>query len=188
MLDWVRARRGPRAPTICSQLQDSSGSSAACWWVLSLQLVSGGRSSQCAPVGPSSARWNDKRNDMPTTQPSSVGGLGRADASGAVARWHYRAEPQRLHRPTARQRRGPDQGVDRAGAATPPPITPAPLLLGAWHELPTPSHPSIGCSSRCHTAGQPLASSHHESFDADPDRWRQDHQKGDRIRWPSSQP
>jgi hypothetical protein len=30
-----------------------------CWPVLSLQLKSGALSSQCAPVGPSSARWND---------------------------------------------------------------------------------------------------------------------------------
>jgi hypothetical protein len=28
-----------------------------------LQLRSGGSSSECAPVGPSSARWNDRQND-----------------------------------------------------------------------------------------------------------------------------
>jgi hypothetical protein len=38
--------------------------------VLSLQLRSGGSSSQCAPVGPSSARWNDKQNDMPALSPT----------------------------------------------------------------------------------------------------------------------
>jgi hypothetical protein len=31
--------------------------------VLSLQVTSGGSSSRCAPVGPSSAWWNDQRND-----------------------------------------------------------------------------------------------------------------------------
>ena len=36
-----------------------------CRPVLSLQLRSGGSSTWCAPVGPSSAWWNDKRNDMP---------------------------------------------------------------------------------------------------------------------------
>jgi hypothetical protein len=36
----------------------------ACWRVLSLQLTSSGSSSQCTRVGPSSARWNDKRNDI----------------------------------------------------------------------------------------------------------------------------
>jgi hypothetical protein len=47
-----------------SCLQDSSGSSTACWPVLSLQLTSGGSSRQYAPDGPSSARWNDKQNDI----------------------------------------------------------------------------------------------------------------------------
>jgi hypothetical protein len=32
--------------------------------VVSLQLTSDGSSSQCAPVRRSSARWNDKRNDV----------------------------------------------------------------------------------------------------------------------------
>ena len=67
---------GLEPPTCC--LQDSSGSSTACWHVLSLQLTSGGSSSQCAPVGPSSPRWNDKQNDVvlrfqclqPTSRPS----------------------------------------------------------------------------------------------------------------------
>jgi hypothetical protein len=36
-----------------------------CWRVVSLQVRSGGSSSQCAPVGPSSAGWNDRRNDRP---------------------------------------------------------------------------------------------------------------------------
>jgi hypothetical protein len=49
----------------CSGLQDSRGPSAACWRVLSLQVRSGGSSSQYAPVGPSSARWNDRQNDTP---------------------------------------------------------------------------------------------------------------------------
>jgi hypothetical protein len=48
-----------------SRLQDRSGSSMACWPVASLQLTSGGSSSQCAPVGLSSARWNDNGNDIP---------------------------------------------------------------------------------------------------------------------------
>ena len=45
-------------------LQDRSGSSTACWCVFSLLLSSGGSASQCAPVGPSSPRWNDQRNDQ----------------------------------------------------------------------------------------------------------------------------
>src|SRR5215217_8606451 len=53
-------------------LQDSRGSSAACWPVLSLQVRSGGSSSQCAPVGPRSARWNDRKNDMPVAPPGSM--------------------------------------------------------------------------------------------------------------------
>ena len=54
-------------------LQDSSGSSTECWRVLSLQLKSGGSSGQCAPVGPSSAWWNDQRNDrrLPCGTPSA---------------------------------------------------------------------------------------------------------------------
>jgi len=46
-----------------SDLQDSRGSSTAYWPVVSLQLRSDRSSSQCAPVGPSSARWNDIEND-----------------------------------------------------------------------------------------------------------------------------
>ena len=55
---------GLEPPTCC--LQDSSESSTACWRVFSLQLRSDGLSSQCAPVGPSSAWWNDIENDMPS--------------------------------------------------------------------------------------------------------------------------
>jgi hypothetical protein len=53
--------------------------------VSSLQLRSGGPSSQCALVGLSSARWNDKRNDMPATQPSAVGGARPSRCLGAAA-------------------------------------------------------------------------------------------------------
>jgi hypothetical protein len=49
----------PRQTAMRPCLQDRSGSSTACWRVLSWQLRSGGSSSQCAPVGPSSPRWND---------------------------------------------------------------------------------------------------------------------------------
>jgi len=42
----------------------------ACWPVLSLQATSGGSSSHSAPDRPSSAGWNDKRND------TSAGSLG----------------------------------------------------------------------------------------------------------------
>jgi hypothetical protein len=45
-------------------LLDRSGSSTECWCVLSLQLRSDESSSQCAPVGPSTAWWNDQRNDL----------------------------------------------------------------------------------------------------------------------------
>ena len=53
-------------PTV---LQDRGGSSMACWRVLSMQVASGGSSSQCAPVRPSSARWNDNGNDMSSLRP-----------------------------------------------------------------------------------------------------------------------
>jgi hypothetical protein len=59
-------RIGPPArlePATCC-LQDSSGPSTGYCRVVSLQLTSDGWSSQCAPVGPSSARWNDTRNDI----------------------------------------------------------------------------------------------------------------------------
>jgi len=46
-----------------SRLQDSSGSSMACWPVLSLHVRLGGSSSQCVPVGRSSAWWTDRGND-----------------------------------------------------------------------------------------------------------------------------
>ena len=36
----------------------------ACWPVPSLHVRSDEPSSQCAPVGPSHAWWNDKRNDI----------------------------------------------------------------------------------------------------------------------------
>jgi len=68
-----------------SRLQDSSGSSTACWRVLSLQLTSDRSSSQCAPVRPSSAWWNDIENDIPPLHPTpcrSNVALGRAGASG----------------------------------------------------------------------------------------------------------
>jgi hypothetical protein len=131
------------------------------WQVLSLQLTSDRSSSQCAPVGPSSARWNDKWNDMPATQPSSVGGLGRAAEPmlwGRRAPWHHRAERQQPHRPYSAAPKGPDQRVKRAGPRPPPPITPAPLLCerGGNYPRPRSQHWVI---YRCHTAGQPLASS-----------------------------
>ena len=52
---------GLEPPTCC--LQDSGQPSARCWRVLSFQLTSDRSSSQCAPVGPSSAWWNDRGND-----------------------------------------------------------------------------------------------------------------------------
>jgi hypothetical protein len=55
---------GLEPPTCC--LQDSGQPSAECWRVVSLQLTSGASSSQCAPIGPSSAWWNDNENDMPS--------------------------------------------------------------------------------------------------------------------------
>src|SRR5215216_1347112 len=76
-----RLRRTRRS----SGLQDSSGSSTACWRVLSLQLTSDRSSSQCAPVRPSSAGWNDIENDIPPLHPTpcrSNVALGRAGASG----------------------------------------------------------------------------------------------------------
>jgi hypothetical protein len=64
---------GLEPPTCC--LQDSSGSSTAYCPVCSLQLRSGGPSSQSAPVGPSSPRWNDNWNDVaPAGHPGSVVG------------------------------------------------------------------------------------------------------------------
>jgi hypothetical protein len=52
---WIRPSSG---------LQDSWGSSTACWRVLFLAAHVSGLSIQRAPVRPSSTRWNDKRNDM----------------------------------------------------------------------------------------------------------------------------
>jgi hypothetical protein len=49
-----------------------SGSSAACWPVLSLQVRSEGSSSQYAPVRSSSAWWNDCGNDRPAWRRVSV--------------------------------------------------------------------------------------------------------------------
>src|SRR5512132_1648721 len=63
----------PRPQAASSGLQDSSASSTAYCRVLSLQLASGGSSSQCAPVGPSNPWWNDKRNDTSVNSPGSVG-------------------------------------------------------------------------------------------------------------------
>jgi hypothetical protein len=57
-------------PACC--LQDRRGSSTACWRVLSLQLRSDRSSSQCAPVGPSGPRWNDRKNDMPAAPPHAT--------------------------------------------------------------------------------------------------------------------
>ena len=54
--------------------------------MLSLPVRSGRSSSQCAPVGPSSAWWNDKQNDIAelasAPQPSEAGWLmaGEGDA------------------------------------------------------------------------------------------------------------
>ena len=53
--------RGLEPPPCC--LQDRSGSSTACWRVLSLQLTSERSSSQCVPDGLSNAWWNDHEND-----------------------------------------------------------------------------------------------------------------------------
>jgi hypothetical protein len=61
---WRTGAGLPWPQVASSGLQDSSGSSTACWRVLFLQLPSGRSSSQSAPDGPSSARWNDKRNDI----------------------------------------------------------------------------------------------------------------------------
>jgi hypothetical protein len=66
-----------------SKLQDSSGSSTACCRVVSLQLTSGGSSSQCAPVRPSSARWNDMRNDIAREFLTAVSGTGAAERPGS---------------------------------------------------------------------------------------------------------
>jgi hypothetical protein len=60
---------GLEPPTCC--LQDSGQPSTECWRVLSLQLRSGEASSKYAPVGLSSARWNDCEND----RASSLGAL-----------------------------------------------------------------------------------------------------------------
>jgi hypothetical protein len=46
------------------------GASTGYTQVLPLQLTSDGSFSQYAPVGPSSTRWNDKRNDMPPGSPA----------------------------------------------------------------------------------------------------------------------
>ena len=71
---------GLEPPTCC--LQDSSGSSTASWRVVSWQLRSGGSSSQCAPVGPSSAGWNDRNdlgNDIRDQRERGTAGVGLLD-------------------------------------------------------------------------------------------------------------
>jgi hypothetical protein len=81
---------GLEPPTCC--LQDSGQPSIACWRVLSLQLRSGGSSSQYAPVGPSSARWNDCETaqwfgDDPAPRSVAVGvTLGMTDPGGVMRR------------------------------------------------------------------------------------------------------
>jgi hypothetical protein len=45
-------------------MQDCRQLSKGCWCTRSLQLRSGRSSSQYAPEVPSSARWNDKQNDI----------------------------------------------------------------------------------------------------------------------------
>jgi len=45
-------------------MQDSRQRSRGCWCERSLQVRSGGSSSQYAPDRPSSAWWNDKQNDI----------------------------------------------------------------------------------------------------------------------------
>src|SRR4029450_4427658 len=64
--DGGLAHGRPWPQVASSGLQDSGQPSAECWRVVSLQVRSGTSSSQCAPVGPSGAWWNDNENDMPS--------------------------------------------------------------------------------------------------------------------------
>jgi hypothetical protein len=68
---------GGLEPPTC-WLQDSWQASTACWRVLSWQLTSGGSSSQCAPVGPSNAQWNDRWDTGGHTRRSEVDRAGAA--------------------------------------------------------------------------------------------------------------
>jgi hypothetical protein len=74
-----------------SRLQDSGQPSAGCWRVLSVQLRSDASSGQCAPVGPSNTRWNDRRNDRRgSVGPRRAGGSrgrGRVDSPGGGRRF-----------------------------------------------------------------------------------------------------
>ena len=59
------ARHPISQPDVCKTAADPS---AACWLVRSLQVTSGGSSSQCARVGPSSAGRNDQRTLGPRSR------------------------------------------------------------------------------------------------------------------------
>jgi hypothetical protein len=76
-----RCALGGREPPTCC-LQDSSGSSTGYWPVSSLQLRSDALSSQCAPVRPRSARWNDRQNDHLSKQ------SGRRELQRCLAELH----------------------------------------------------------------------------------------------------
>jgi hypothetical protein len=66
---WRTGAGLPWPQVASSGLQDSSGSSTACWQVLSSLLRSGASSSQYAPVRFSSACWNVHRNDRAGVKP-----------------------------------------------------------------------------------------------------------------------
>jgi hypothetical protein len=109
---------GLEPPTCC--LQDSGESSAGCWRVLSLQLTSDRSSSQYAPVGPSSARWNDKQNDTSRRSawcPVDAIGGARPVPGGPAAPMAppIRAPPAALYQPLRPRRQVGSSGC-RVGA------------------------------------------------------------------------
>ena len=112
--DRAGAGTGARTPNLL--LQDSSGSSTAYQRVLSLQVRSGGSSSQYAPVGPSRAGWNNKRNDISAFR-SVANRVGTTDNN---ARPDTRT-PESDERPATMPRREEDTGrrtICRTGRAS----------------------------------------------------------------------
>jgi hypothetical protein len=104
---------GLEPPTCC--LQDSSGPSTAYQRVPSWQLTSGGLSSQYAPDRPSTARWNDKRNDIADSarrssrSPVRVCGGWRAGGPGRPAPPPRRRRRRETRGRTAAGSRAPDR-------------------------------------------------------------------------------
>jgi hypothetical protein len=150
-------------------LQDSGQPSIACWRVLSLQLRSGGSSSQCAPDRPSSVRWNGQRNDRHLARRQWARWRRPAESAprGRRAPRRYPTGRQQIHRPKHRRPKGGYQYETRHQG-------PAPALSGA--EVRTPTAGSVAwCSTSDWSppVGSGLLTSDASSIASDPDWSRQ---------------